>query len=173
MEITLVNTSSLRLKGKQVTLVVNPTGGKGKLAAEAALFFGRSQSFDLLLLENAKLIIDGAGEYEIGGVKITGIRANDTNGYDIVLDGIDIFVAKASMLAKMKDIKEAEIVVIEADTLVNQSVIAALNANVTMFYGEQAAANVKALGKEEQESISKYAVTRDKIPADAQILLLG
>lgn len=171
MEISLFTPQTIRIKSKQVSLAVNPVAGK-KIACDAALFFERAQSFEVLGLEGNKLIIDGAGDYEIGGVKITGIRQQGINSYDIQIETIDLFISKASALNKMKDIKEVEVVAIEADTTVNQTAIAALNANVLLFYGDQATENIKSLGKE-VASVSKYPVTRDKLPAETQILLLS
>ena len=171
MEITLLSSQSLRVKGKTGTLVVNPLSGK-KIACDAALFFNRADEHAGASLEGNKIIIDGAGDYEIGGVKITGIRQGDTNSYDMVVDGIDVFVSQASAINKIKDTKEVEVAVIDADGLVSQNVIAALNANVLLFYGDKAEENIKALGKEEGNAIAKYVITRDKLPNESQIFLL-
>src|SRR5437773_2564093 len=114
MEIALITPSAFKLKGKQVTLLVNPLSDHKKAAVDATLFFSRvPDTFDTSILEGNKILIDGAGEYEVGGVKIAGTTSGNDLYYEIGIDGIELVVAKISSLAKRKDdSKEYQIAVI-------------------------------------------------------------
>lgn len=174
MEAVLIAPSTMRLKGKQVTIVIDPLSDHKKTPVDATLFFSQMpEAFDTSLLEGNKILIDGAGEYEIGGVKVSGNASGKDIFYEIGIDGIELVVAKASSLAKRKDdSKEYQMAVLNADTLVDQSLVAALNLNVLLLYGEHAKETITKLGKEELASVSKYSITREKLPTDTEMVLL-
>lgn len=174
MEIARVSGQSIKIKGKQVSILVNPLEDKVKTGADIALFFSRSsQTFDREAVEGLKLVIDGPGEYELGGVKITGEKSNQEYYYLVTVDGISLVLGRVSSFSKVKDsLQEAQILCLLADGLANQSVITAVNSTILLFYGEKAEDNVKALGKEDLESSSKFVITREKIPTETQVVWL-
>lgn len=174
MEITRVSEQSIKIKGKQVSVLVNPLPGKIKTSADIVMFFERvPEVFDSATVEGLKLVVEGPGEYEVGGVKITGERYGDIYYYLISLDGLELIIAKGSTLARLKEfLREAQMACVLADMVINQSMIAALNASVLLFYGEKAEENVKALGKEDVGAVSKYIITREKIPSEMQVVWL-
>src|SRR5258708_7303992 len=170
MEITRVSEESIKIKGKQVSVLINPLPEKIKTGADIVVFFERTpKAFDPAAVEGLKLVVEGPGEYEVGGAKIIGERHGDMYYYLISLDGLELIVAKGSTLATLKEfLREAQMACVFADMLINQSMIAALNASVLLFYGEKAEENVRALGKEDVDAVSKYAITREKIPSEMQ-----
>ena len=172
MEIVSVSGQSLRIKGKQVTTIVSPVAGKS--AAEVVLFFNRPhEALTESIIENLKLVVDGPGEYEMGGMKITGLRIGEDVAYSLLLDGVELFIAKASTSSKIKDIaRDCQIAIIFSDALVDQSAVTSLNAAMTIFYGDQAIANAKTFGKEDAAPIAKVSVTREKLPTESEIIVL-
>ncbi len=177
MEIVSVSGQSLRIKGKQVTTVINPLPGKS--TAEVVLFFNRPhEAVTDATVENLKLVVDGPGEYEMGGMKITGQKIGDAGiasdiVYWLLLDGVEILIAKATTSAKMKDsARDCQIAVLFSDGLVDQAFVTSLNAAMTIFYGEQAVANAKAFGKEEIVPQAKVTITREKLPTESEIVVL-
>lgn len=174
MEIVSVSGQSLRIKGKTVTTLVTPVLGKSKVAADVILFHNRShEAVDVSAVEGLKLIVDGPGDYEVGGMKISAQRIGDDVIYSLFLDGIEILITKASTSEKMKDgLKDCQIAVFLADAMAEQRVVTSLNATMTVFYGEQAVANAKAFGKEDAAPVAKVSVTREKLPTEAEIIVL-
>ncbi len=67
MEIALVSKSSLRIKGKSASFLVDP---QSDAAVNAFLLLNPDEEF----ISEQAVTVSGAGEYEIGGVKITGLR---------------------------------------------------------------------------------------------------
>jgi hypothetical protein len=173
MEVSILGSRSVKIKSKVATFAVTPIGLKSKVVADAVLLFEKGVGTKDLSLENETLIINGPGEYEIKGVKLSGLGKAEIVAYTGRMDSIDLCIAKASMLSKGKDVLgEYNMVIIEEDVLVDQSVFASLNASVIIVYGEKAAEHVKGLGKEVLP-VSKYVITRDKLPGEMEVILLG
>ena len=89
MEIKLLNKSTIFLKGKKESVLVDP--------AEKEIIDNKNNSRIIVytngdfnqtdLLNNEKIVIRGGGEYEIGGVEIMGINGENGNTvYRIVID---------------------------------------------------------------------------------------
>lgn len=171
MEITYLSEDSLKIRGKHITLLINPVSISTKTQGDAALFFNHIQTTP----KNAevRLLIEGAGDYEIGGVKISGVQLGDSIYYNILFDGIDIFVSKISSLTKAKDsLREYEVVLLQSNAVMEQAIVTAFNPNVFVFWGSQATENIKSLGKEDITGTSKFIITREKLPSETQIVLL-
>lgn len=174
MEITKVSETALKIKGKHATCMINPFDLRTKINTVCAIFFERlNEPLDMKYFENEPLIIQGAGEYAIGGIKIVGTTIGDVFLYKVIIDNIVIFVAKASMLTKAKEsASEYNILLLESDILLDQSSIMALDPKVVVFYGEHKEANAKTLGKL-AETVTKYTLTKEKIPTEMEVFLLG
>src|SRR5438445_796842 len=172
MEITKLSETAIRIKGKYASCIINPIDLRSKVSVSSAIFFQQSQEVDLKFFETEPVIIQGPGEYETGGIKITGSKMGDLSRYRIAIDGIDILATKISALGKAKEsVAEYKILLLEADILADQSIITALNPSVVIFYGEKREENAKATGKE-AATVSKYSVTKEKLPSEEQIIIL-
>lgn len=171
MEITIVSQESIRIKGKQTAFVVDPVVTKAKVTADAVLL-AKGSSVDTSSVEGSRLTIAGPGEYEIGGVKISGVKSGETTAYYLSLDGVSVLISPTSMLKNKESLRDVDVVVLQADSVVDQSALATVANGVALFYGVQAAENIKGLGKELQ-SVSKYVTTKDKLPQEMEIVLLG
>lgn len=171
MEITKLSETTIKIKGKHATCLINPVDLHSKLSAACVLFFEKiSMPLDMKFFEKEPLIIQGSGEYEVGGIKTTGMKNGESSVYRIMIDGMDMLVAKTSLLGKIKE-SEYKILLLEADTLADQSIITALDPNVIIFYGQYKEESAKAIGKE-FGTVSKFMMTRDKLPTDIQVLIL-
>lgn len=169
MEIALVSPTSIRIKGKQSALLVDPVASKAKLMADAVLMTSNNPTTPEV--EGCRLVMAGPGEYEVGGVKITGIRTGEKTAYYLTLEGVSILVAAASELKGKDGMKDAALTLLCADSVVDQSALAGATNSIAIFYGPQAEENVKALGKETQ-AVSKYVTTKDKLPQEMEVVLL-
>lgn len=95
MEIKFLNKSTIFLRGKKESVLIDP--GEKELIENKNSFriiiFTSGDFNDGNLLNNEKIIIQGGGEYEIGGVEIMGINGEDGNTvYRIVIDGFVLVV---------------------------------------------------------------------------------
>lgn len=94
MEIKYLGDKTIFLKGKKEAILVNPDGNlidDNKLGCRTILYTSEEgRQSDLL---GDKVLINGPGEYEIGGVEINGINGEDGNTvYKIVIDGFKVVV---------------------------------------------------------------------------------
>lgn len=66
MEISRITDSSIKIKTKEATVLVDPTT---KTDGEIVLL---TSPGDYTIPEDAKLVIEGPGEYEVNGIHVTG-----------------------------------------------------------------------------------------------------
>lgn len=169
MEIALLTKSGLRIKGKQAALAIDP---QDKATYEAVLLLSRAP--EEVTKQDSTILITGAGEYEIGGIKINCMRSETDLLYSITVDGVDILVGKLNVLEKMQHkLKEHNIVVVNCAEEGGASFITSLTENVVMFYGEKASEISSSFGKENVKTMNKYSSTKDKLPAEVETVLLA
>ena len=135
----------------------------------------------MLLLKNSevlgttvsgqRVIVSGPGEYEVGGVKITGMNQNGMM-YVLHVDEVEVFVTSASALEKTLEGNEYEIIVINADTVLRESFITTLSPKVVIIYGLQASEAAKALGRD-SIPVAKYVISADKLPEEMEVIVLA
>lgn len=169
MEVALVAPTTIRLKGKLATLLVDPVATRGKQQAEAALLLNLSKTD--AEIEGLRLTMAGPGEYEVSGVKITGIRNEAGILYYLTLDNVKLLVGAASSLKGKESLRDVDIAVLLAEGLVDQSALATVADSVAIFYGPQTQENAKVLGKEAQ-SVNKYVITKEKLPQEMEVVIL-
>lgn len=168
MEISIVPQTALRIKGKQMTIgidQVDKTNSRGTIIVAA--------DPKSLKQQEDNVIINGAGEYEVGGIKITGTRSGQHVVYGMNVDGVDILVGKISALESMQHkLKEYHIVVSLCDETVTASFLTSLASNVVIFYGAKAAEISQTFGKETVKHMPKYQTTKDKLPTEVETVIL-
>lgn len=170
MDIAFVSGESVKIKGKTASFIVGKPDTKAKLVADAAITFDATP-FDISSIEGARVTLAGPGDYEVGGIKLVGLKDHGSPLYYMTLDGIVMLVVKASSFKSKEVARDADVAVIFADGLVDTSLLATLNPRVCVFYGPEAQANIASLGKEATIG-TKYTTTRDKLPAEMEVVLL-
>ncbi|MDE2025307.1 MAG: hypothetical protein KGJ07_02335 [Patescibacteria group bacterium] len=173
MEITKLSESGLKIKSKTALFGVHPMGLKSRLACDAALLLQHTYTSDALSVEGETVIINGPGEYEIKGIKLAGVGKGEDLGYLGRIEGVSVFVVKASSLVKSKDLmQDCQVLLIQADVLVEENLIASSGAQVAVLFGAHAEESAKQLGKE-VAPVSKYTTTKDKLPSETEIVVLS
>jgi len=166
MEIALAQKSALRIKGKTATFVVNP---QVSVAANAVLLFTPGAEFS----SEEAVVLNGAGEYEIGGVKITGSRNEKSVLYSMQIDGMDIVVGSIALLSALQHkLKEYNIVVVDCDEIADASFLTSLAVNAVVFYGDRAEEVAQNFEKEKLQKMNKYSASLGKLPAEMETILL-
>lgn len=173
MDISLLSKNSLRLKIKKTTLIIDPNSSIAKIEADAVIAI--SKDIDESRVNDARVLLNGAGEYEVNGLKISATGTNEDLLFSFSLDEIGIALVKASVLSKISQdkIKDYEVVIVNADTDISQSVITSMEPRVIVLYGEKAMEAAKNLGKEDPVAVSKLSVSEDKLPEETEIYLLS
>lgn len=95
MEIKFLNKSTIFLKGKKESVLVDPTEKEiiDNKNNSRIIVYTNGDFNQTDLLNNEKIVIRGGGEYEIGGVEIMGVNGENGNTvYRIVIDTFAITI---------------------------------------------------------------------------------
>jgi hypothetical protein len=173
MDFQTFGEDTLKIKSKKVNLAIDPREKISKFDAEAVLL--TEGVFDASRINDYRVIIDGPGEYEVSGLKISGIKSDGGIIYELISDNTNILVAKASVLEKIPTDKldDYKIVVINVDSELNQSVIIAMEPRVVILYGQNKKEGAKKIGSESIPVSSKISLSEDKLPEELEVMLLG
>lgn len=214
MEISSLGHSSLRLKGKQVSVVTDPYDG-----GLVGFKFPKNIDANIVTVSHAHadhnmssvvggnpFVVSGPGEYEIKGVSVIGIptfhdaqegkeRGKNTI-YRIEIDGVKIAhlgdLGHALSSAQLEALDGVDIVcipvggVFSLDAEKAVQVIADIDPRIVIpmhyrttnhsqkEFGELAPVEVflKAMNKEGITPVAKLTVSRDKLPAEMQVVVL-
>lgn len=171
MEVYHLDLNSLKIKGKQGILVVNPTE-KNKTTTDAALLLG-NQTTNEFFRPEVGVIFQSSGEYEVKGIKVTGFKVDGETMYTLIIDGMSVFVGNVSSALKAKDkLHEHDIAIFITDDILPQNIMGVLNASVIIFAGEKLPENAKAFSRD-LAKVGKYVVTKDKLPTEPEFVFLG
>ncbi|MEN9407574.1 MAG: hypothetical protein RLZZ455_790 [Candidatus Parcubacteria bacterium] len=169
MEIASLPKASLRIKGKYAQVIVNPSG---KHDGNAGLFLNDAIESHYSTVDG--VVIASPGEYEVGGLKIRGSRSDSHSTYSLLVDGVDILLGKLSAFEKIHGkLSEHAMVIIDADTVADVSFATALASNVLIITGEKAQEVTSTFVKENVKNMSKYVVTKDKLPQEVETIQLS
>lgn len=168
MEIAFLAKNSLRLKGKKSSFIVDP---EEKMSANGFILL--NESGDRLFDQKESVIIQGPGEYEIGGVKLSGYRTEGNLVFNFSIDGVEILLGKLTSLEKMQHkLKEQHVVIAYVDEVINSSFINSLATNLVVFYGNKSKEVIDLYGKANVTSMQKYSITLDKLPQEVETIIL-
>jgi hypothetical protein len=167
MEIALLPKSVLRVKGKTATFAVNP---QSSIVANAVLLLEPGAEF----VTEESVVLNGAGEYEIGGVKITGLRNDKGVLYSMNIDGVEVVVGSIALLSAMQHkLKEHNVVVVNCDEITDASFLTSLAVNAVLFCGDNATEVAQGFEKEKLQTTNKYAASLGKLPVEMETILLA
>lgn len=170
MEIILLSKSSLKIKGKRASVVLDPDSSiKGKIAADGIIVFPNVDS-DTTKVEEWRVCIRGGGEYEVGGIKISGVKNGKHFAYKLFVDGISVACASFDSLEGLRDALSGQhILVLSVSEKVDLSLIATLEPRIVILYGEKAG---EIPQKDDVVKASKFVITKEKLPEKMETILL-
>jgi len=168
MEIALLPKIGVRIKGKNAMFAVDP---QGSVPANAILLLSPDGEFSS---EEESVILRGAGEYEIGGVKLTGMRNEKSVLYSMNVDGMEVIVGTVALLSAMQHkLKEHNVVIVNCDEKTDASFLTSLAVNSVIFYGESADEVAQGFEKEKLQKMNKYSANLGKLPPEMETILLN
>lgn len=171
MEIAVASENSIKIKGKNVTVISDPTSKSGP----ADIVFTLRKSSPLQRVDEARLLISGPGEYEVGGVKLTGISAGDHLVFTGEIDGVRFVAGDAKGIEEiLSKLDETQVAVIKVSEGFNSQIITGLGPNVSLIYGPKRDDALNELGKKDLAPVAKYSVKNDALtPEKEEIVALG
>ena len=93
MEIKLLDKYSALIKGKKESILINPNSDLLEKDKNSRVIIFTDNSLNISNFIGEKIVVAGAGEYEIGGVEIWGSDVGENNTvYNIKVDGVSIMV---------------------------------------------------------------------------------
>jgi hypothetical protein len=173
MDIQIFGTDSLKIKSKKTTLAIDPKSSIQKFEADAIVLLNKNS--DITRINDFRVVIDAAGEYEINGLKVSGVTSENDTIFTITSENVPTLIAKASSLEKIsaEKVGEYKILIINADSDLNQGRVTAMEPNIVILYGEKAKEIAKTLGKESASVSSKITVSEDKLPEEMDVMILA
>ena len=173
MDVQVLSGNSLKLKIKKTALVIDPESSIPKTDADVVISF--EEKPEASRVANARVLINGAGEYEVGGLKISSVKIGNSLLFSFGLENLEIALIKASSLLEISSdkIKNYEIVLVNTDSDINQSILTAMEPRVIVLYGEKMKEAARKLGKAGSAASSKISFSEDKLPEETEIYLLS
>lgn len=171
MDVVFLGGKTLRIKGKNGAIVVNPTSSISKTEADAIVLSSNFPDFSDVKVEGSRITIKGPGEYELGGIKISAISRNNDSINIVDVDNVKILLGDGLAIEKNHEKTEGfDIAVINADNEFDYSIISSLEPKVLIVYGEKKNQVLKSLGKEDAPKSSKFSTTFEKLPSEMQVV---
>jgi len=171
LDISVLGSNSIKIRTKRVSFVVDPVESISQTNADAVIVLGK-ETVDLARVSNYRVILQGEGEYEIEGVKISGIAAGEGFVYSIFADNMEIVLGRVSRLLGIQNKSLlSQIALLNVDGEL-KSLIANLEPRAVILYGEKRLEGAKELGKD-PNPISKVTVTREKLDKETEVVVLG
>lgn len=170
MEISVLPGNIIKLKTKLASFLINPTEKVSD--ASGAIFF--STDHKLQSAENV-VVIDGPGDFEIGGVKFSGISSGSEVVYSFLLDGVDVMIGKIESLDKIQHkVKEHDAVIVCTDGTPPgaSAFVTGLATSYVMAVGNDGKALIDSFGKENPQELNKITITKDKLPTEMETIIL-
>lgn len=174
MDISSLGATSIKFRFRHAIFVVDPGEFGSKVECDAIILLNVEKS-DLRKVTNYRIVVNGPGEYEVNKVKIIGIKIDKGIVYNILADGLGIVLGKTNEVSKMKEEinSPCQIVVLNVEDNLNQTIITGLEPKVVILYGDNKEKGAMILGKENLTPVKKFTITKDGLPQELQVVALG
>ncbi len=173
MDLALLSEESLRVKGKTASLIIDPTEKIQKTEAEGIVMLTSSPEFSDKKVEGSRITIQGPGEYEVGGIKISATRVDKKLVATVYVDNLKILIGSGDSIEKIKDkIGNCQLAVVRADEAFNNSMLTSLEPRALLLYGPNKDEVQKSMGKEGVKA-AKYSTNADRLPEEMDFVILG
>ena len=173
MEVAIIGEKTLRIKSKNSTVIIDPAKNINKIQADATIYTSLNGSLTGAKIEGSRIDIKGPGEYEIGGIKVEGIKVDGDLAVVLEVEGVKLLIGSGKEVKEIHDkIGAFHVAVINADSDFEYSSLTSLEPNILIVYGNKREDVKKFLGKTDIGKASKFSITIDKLPQEMQMVLL-
>ncbi|RJQ24849.1 hypothetical protein C4577_06925 [Candidatus Parcubacteria bacterium] len=132
MEIIRINDESIRIKGKKISVVTDPDE---KAEGDVFIYTTRSESRTSMANTEGKLVVEGPGEYEVGGVHFRVSSDNDNLIYKIDEDSNVLLLTSKS--AKKVEEGDYTAVIIKAVEKLEEGDLSNFSSSNIVLYGKE------------------------------------
>lgn len=175
MEIAILSKDTLRIKGKQASFIVDPISIP-KTPSDAVILLENERKADIEKVEGYRVVIRGAGEYEIGGIKIAGYNTDGHIMYAVLIDGISLCIGTMEAISakQRENIKECNVLIVKVENIIDESLFTSVAPSVIVLYGSKSKDEqvLKLLGKQDVKPVQKVQVTLEKLPTELEVVVL-
>jgi len=171
VDITIFGENSLKIKGKKVTFVIDPGKEMPKTSADAIILSGERNA-DISRVTDSRIVIAGPGSYEVGGIKVSGLKTPKGIVYRLLVDDI-VTILGSSTDVKVEGYDSCQVAIINTTNDFSESYVTALEPKSTILYGENKVESAKKLGAESIIEVPKITILKDKLPEKMEISVLG
>ena len=172
MDVSFLDKNSIKIRGKNSSFIIDPTVKIQKVSADAVIFLKDIEERSAVeRVTDYRVIVKGAGEYEVAGTRILGTKSDGNFLYSFGIDNISVFVARTSGLSKSQETGDYNILILNVDCDFKDTMVTSFSPSTVILYGEKAAEAVGMLGKKSSKS-QKFSVSADKLPMEMQVVLL-
>ena len=172
MDIAIVGETSIKLKGRGVTFIVDPSKEIPKTSSDAIILLNGYDNIDISRVTDSRIVINGRGEYEVGEAKISGTMTPKGTLYRISIDGVGIIVGRTAE-TKAEGFNACQVAIVNASSDFNESSITSLEPKITVLYGDKKIDAAKTLGAQSLAEVSKITIAKDKLPEKMEVVVLG
>lgn len=172
VDIAIVGKTSIKLKGKKASFIVDPSKDAPKTSSDGIILSNGYDNIDISRVTDSRIIIEGPGGYEVGGAKISGVSTPKGILYKLSIDDVIVIIGKATE-SKTEGFTACQVAVINTDSDFNESFVTALEPKMTVLYGKNKEAAAKMLGAENITLVPKKTITKDKLPEKMEVVVLG
>ncbi|OGH14783.1 MAG: hypothetical protein A3H50_03010 [Candidatus Levybacteria bacterium RIFCSPLOWO2_02_FULL_37_10] len=173
VDVTILDKQSLRIRGKNSSFVIDPGVEISKVAADAVLLLKDSKNDQgILRVTDYRVIIKGAGEYEVAGVRILVTKSDENFLYSLNVDNVGVLTARTSGLSKTQEAGDYNILILNVDCEFKETMVTGFSPSAVLLYGEKSEGALKMLGKKASKS-QKFSMSADKLPAEMQVIILS
>lgn len=172
MDISIIGNNSIKLKGKKVTFIVDPSKGMPKTSADSIIFLNGINDAGVERVTDFRMIIKGPGGYEIGGAKVSGVATPKGTIYKLFIDGISIIIGRTAEHQTNGNLS-CQIAIINADSEFKESFVTTLEPKIAVIYGDEKEESAKKLGLTNVTLVPKITATKDKLPEEMEIVVLN
>lgn len=167
MEIALLE-GGIKLKGKVASIAINSS--KDLTSYQAFLSLMKLEK----LPKGEILMIDGAGEYEISGIKISAVGSDQDVVYTLTIDSVVVTVGTLTALEKLHSkLPESHVLVVDAVADGNPAFVSSISTNAVVFTGMFGKTVAEKVAKTGLLEMNKYQIASDKLPTEMQTVLLA
>lgn len=173
MDIANLVDNVIKIRSKNTSFVVDPVKTMVKVNADAILLLNNNIHVDTSRVLDQRIIICGGGEYEVGGIKISGIKIGHGIVYSLFLDSCLVVLGKISDISRLQDTPlSCEVALLLADSDL-KSIVAKLEPKIVVLYGDKRLEGARSLGKGGIEPVQKMTLTKGKLEEEMQVVVLG
>lgn len=130
MEVIFLSPTSLKIKAKNTSFIVNP---EKKVDGEVAVFTKKPDDYSLF---GDTLIFDGPGDYEVAGVSIKSEKSDDGIYFDFLEENQKLMLMSSPKIAKNEDTDDYTAVIAELSEQLDDSFSAA-SSEIAVVYGPE------------------------------------